>query len=111
MALRLRYFSSLFLPLLGACNQAGNFQQANNSDEINAQEARHDGEVRSGRLETLADELNGQAAREGGANGRALQAEARRDSNAAVSVYEAGEAKAEAIEKNIGAERNATGNH
>ncbi|HEV7660139.1 MAG TPA: hypothetical protein VGO55_09870 [Allosphingosinicella sp.] len=110
MALHIRYFCGLFLPLLIACNRVGNTQDTANSDEINAQQARHDGEVRGGRLETLADELNAQAAREGGARGRALKAEAGRDSNTALSVYETGEARAQAIERNIGAERDAAGN-
>jgi hypothetical protein len=111
MTLPSRYLAALLLPLLCACNQAGNSQEAINSAEINAQDARDDAEVRSVRLQELADQLNAQAAGTGGARARALTAEARQDSNAAMSVQQAGEARVDAIENNVGVDLGATGNH
>lgn len=110
MTVRLKYSVALLLPLLWACTQAGNSQQAINSAELNAQDAREDADVRSVRLEELADDLHAQAAQSGGPRGRALAAEARQDSNAALAVQEAGEARVEAIDNNIGVTLNATEN-
>jgi hypothetical protein len=110
MALPLKFLAGPILPLLCACNQAGNVQQTINAATINAQDARDDADVRSARLEELADDLNAQAARAGGARGRALRAEAGQDSNAALAVLVSGETKAEAIDRTIGADLNAAGN-
>ena len=104
-----RYCAGLFLTMLCACNQTGNVQQAIKSDEVNLQNAREDADVRGDRLEGLADDLNAQAHAAGGARGRALEAEARQDTSAARAVREAGEARVEAIERNISAEVNTVG--
>jgi hypothetical protein len=109
MALHMRYLAGLVLPLLCACNQAGNSQAAINAAEINVQDTRDDAEVRSVRLQEMADQLNAQAAAAGGARGRALAAEARQDANAALAVQAAGAARVAAIENDIAADVNAAG--